>query len=110
MAGWIESPPKTRSASFCLWNGQYLGQLSSPRLSGSLIRLVDVVDGHYGQIPVVTEVAEDDLRTSLYAALLDLIVRDVEADWHTEEVAVCQALLFDNAGEALSGYVECVVL
>jgi len=70
---------------------------TDPTSRDSLVRLIDISDGHNGQVADITEVTERNSSTGLDTKLGDLVVRYVEADRHAEEVAICKALLLNDA-------------
>ena len=53
-----------------------------------LIRLVDIVDSQDGQIVVVSEISQSELRPSLELASVHGLLVNVQADWHAEEGAI----------------------
>lgn len=62
-----------------------------------LVWPVDVVNGQNGEVTVVTEIAESDAGSCLDAEFLDRLLGEIEGDWHTEEVAICQAVVRNDA-------------
>ena len=67
-----------------------------------LVRPVDIVDGDDGQVAVVAEIAQGDAGAGLEAHAVYRGLRHIERDGDTEEVAVGEAVLFDNAGKTIS--------
>lgn len=64
---------------------------------GSLVGLVDILDGHDGEVAVVTEVAEDNASTGLHTDLVNGLLRDIEGDGHGEDIAVGKTLSLNDA-------------
>jgi hypothetical protein len=62
-----------------------------------LVGAVDVLDGHDGEVAVVTEVAQRNARAGLHANLVDGCLRDIERDGHGKEVAIRETVLGDDA-------------
>lgn len=67
---------------------------------GSLVRLVDILDGQDREVAVVAEIAEDDASTRLHADLVNGLLRDIEGDGHGEDIAVGKTLVLNNAAES----------
>lgn len=68
---------------------------------GLLVWSVDVPDRQDGQIPVVSKVAQCNLRAWLDGQLVDLRLVHIEGDGHAEEQAVFEAVLLDHSGSAV---------
>ena len=67
-----------------------------------LVRLVDVLDGDDGNVVLITEVTESDTSTRLDSHLLNVLLGDVEVDWHGEEVSVSETGLSADTVESES--------
>lgn len=74
-----------------------------------LVRLVDILNGKDGEIPVVTEITQCYPGPSLEAQLVDGLLRYVEGDGDAEEGAVGKAVLLDYAIVILLGHESCVI-
>lgn len=62
-----------------------------------LVGLVDIVDGHDGQVPVISEVTQSDAGAGLDAEGVNGLLVQVEVDGYGEEVAVSQTVVLNNA-------------
>lgn len=69
-----------------------------------LVRLVDVLDGDDSKVVLITEVTESDTSTRLDSHLLNVLLGDVEVDWHREEVSVNETGLSADTVESESVY------
>lgn len=64
-----------------------------------LVRLVDVVNGQNRKVAIISQIAQGHSLTSLQTQLLDGLFRQIEGDGHTEEDAIGETVLLDNAIE-----------
>jgi hypothetical protein len=73
-----------------------------------LVWLVDIVNGDDGQVAVITEVTKSNTGTWLHTKLLDLLLGDVESNWHGEEVAIGKTVILDDAVKVMSMVSVCL--
>ena len=64
----------------------------------SLVWPVDILDRDDGQVAVVTEITEGDASSGLDALAVYRFLRHVERDGDTEEIAIGEAVVGDDAG------------
>lgn len=83
-------------------------QFHSHCQKGLLVWFVYILDGQDGQIPVISEVAQRNLRAGLDGELINLCLVDVEGDGHAEEQAILEAVLLDDSVVILLGHETCV--
>lgn len=68
---------------------------------GSLVGLVDVLDGQDGQVAVVSEIPQSDSHSGLEANLLDGLARHIKGYGHAEEGAIGETVLLDDSVTAV---------
>jgi len=73
--------------------------ISTKDLVGLLVLVwsIDVVDCEDGEIAVVTKITKDNACRRLDAIVVDILLGDVEADGHGEEVAISETVVLYNA-------------
>ena len=62
-----------------------------------LVRLVNILYRDNGQISVITEIPKSDPGTNLDTDLLNVCLREVKGNGYREEVAICQAIVLNDA-------------
>ena len=87
------SLPPSRWRDIQLWTGVR---------GGLLVRLVDIVDGEDGQVPVVAEIAQGHPHARLERELVDGLLRHVQSNGHAEEHAIGEAVVLDDPGRGIS--------
>lgn len=61
-----------------------------------LVWLVDIVDSDNGQMAVIAEITKSNTLARLDANLVDLLLGDVEGNWHGEQGAVRKTHILDD--------------
>jgi hypothetical protein len=67
-----------------------------------LVGLVNVRNGHDGQVAIVTRITESDAGTGLEPEVFNLLSVDIERDGHAEEQAIDKAVGLDDAAKLVN--------